>query len=293
MNLLKTVKGDITKITDVQAIVNAANQSLLGGGGVDGAIHRAAGPELLKECRTLHGCNTGEAKITKAYQLPCDYVIHTVGPVWTGGGNREEELLASCYYQSMQLAFEHGIRTIAFPSISTGVYRFPVELAAKIAVETVREFLQEHQDSFDLVEWVLFDSYTESVYEREVNKPYLSFYKSIVDQDRASVVICNLNHEIIYMNPVAVQNYAKRGGEKLIGRSLLNCHNQESREKIQKVIDWFAEDESHNIVYTFHNEKQNKDVYMVALREAGKLIGYYEKHEYRNAETMKLYDLWR
>ncbi len=293
MNLLKTVKGDITKITDVQAIVNAANQSLLGGGGVDGAIHRAAGPELLKECRTLHGCHTGEAKITKAYQLPCDYVIHTVGPVWTGGGNREEELLASCYYQSMQLAFEHGIRTIAFPSISTGVYRFPVELAAKVAVETVREFLQEHQDSFDLVEWVLFDSYTESVYEREVNKPYLSFYKSIVDQDRASVVICNLTHEIIYMNPAAVQNYAKRGGEKLIGRSLLNCHNQESREKIQKVIDWFAEDESHNIVYTYHNEKQNKDVYMVALREAGKLIGYYEKHEYRNAETMKLYDLWR
>lgn len=95
------------------------------------------------------------------------------------------------------------------------------------------------------------------------------------------------------MNPAAVQNYAKRGGEKLIGRSLLNCHNQESREKIQKVIDWFAEDESHNIVYTYHNEKQNKDVYMVALREAGKLIGYYEKHEYRNAETMKLYDLWR
>ena len=120
----------------------------------------------------------------------------------------------------------------------------------------------------------------------------ISFYKSIVDQDRASIVICNLKHEIIYMNPAAVNSYAKRGGDKLIGRSLLDCHNQESRDKIQKVVDWFAADESHNLVYTFHNEKQNKDVYMVALREDGRLIGYYEKHEYRNAETMKQYDLW-
>lgn len=119
-----------------------------------------------------------------------------------------------------------------------------------------------------------------------------SYYKSIVDQDRASVVICNLKHEIIYMNPAAVHNYSKHGGDKLIGQSLLYCHNPESREKIQQVIDWFAADENHNIVYTFHNVKQNKDVYMVALRDAGKLIGYYEKHEYRDAETMKLYDLW-
>lgn len=127
----------------------------------------------------------------------------------------------------------------------------------------------------------------------QVNRnAYLSFFKSIVDQDRASVVICNLEHEIIYMNPAAVSSYGKRGGDKLIGRSLLECHNQESGEKIQQVIDWFAADESHNIVYTFHNEKQNKDVYMVALRDEGKLIGYYEKHEYRNAETMKPYDLW-
>lgn len=170
--LIKTVKGDITKITDAQAIVNAANSSLLGGGGVDGAIHRAAGPELLDECRLLGGCKTGQAKITKAYNLPCDYIIHTVGPVWNGGEKDEAVLLANCYYNSMTLAVEKGIRTIAFPSISTGIYHFPVQLAARIAVGTVARFVEENTGKIDMVEWVLFDDNTYAVYEEEVDKYY-------------------------------------------------------------------------------------------------------------------------
>lgn len=170
--MLKTVKGDITKIMDVQAIVNAANESLLGGGGVDGAIHRAAGPQLLEECRTLHGCQTGEAKLTRGYNLPCDYVIHTVGPVWHGGANGEPEKLASCYFNSLKVAKENGIRTVAFPSISTGIYGYPVEMAAKEAVRAVCRFLEQFPDTIDMVEWVLFDDRTLAAYEREVDKLY-------------------------------------------------------------------------------------------------------------------------
>lgn len=168
--MLKTRKGDITKITDVQAIVNAANESLLGGGGVDGAIHRAAGPQLLEECRTLHGCPTGEAKLTKGYRLPCDYVIHTVGPVWRGGTNGEPQKLASCYFNSLKVAVENNIRTIAFPSISTGIYGYPVEKAAKEAVGAVRRFLEQFPGTIDLVEWVLFDDRTFAAYESEVGR---------------------------------------------------------------------------------------------------------------------------
>lgn len=167
---IQLVQGDITKIADVEAIVNAANNSLLGGGGVDGAIHRAAGPELLKECRTLHGCETGEAKLTGAYRLSCKYVIHTVGPIWRGGHHGEAELLANAYRNSLQVAADHGIRSIAFPSISTGVYRYPLDQAAAIAVKTVSEFCEDHEGQMDVVRFVLFDADTLQAYARVVDE---------------------------------------------------------------------------------------------------------------------------
>ena len=167
--VMRLVQGDLTKISDVDAIVNAANKTLLGGGGVDGAIHRAAGPELLEECKSLHGCETGEAKLTGAYHLPCKYIIHTVGPVWHGGNHQEAQLLAACYRNSLQLAVDHQIRSVAFPSVSTGAYNYPVEEAAKIAVRTVNQFIEEHPGKLDLVEWVLFNRQTYAAYEKELN----------------------------------------------------------------------------------------------------------------------------
>jgi O-acetyl-ADP-ribose deacetylase (regulator of RNase III) len=157
---LQIIEGDITTLP-VDAIVNAANNSLLGGGGVDGAIHRAAGPGLLAECRTLGGCATGEAKITGGYDLPARHVIHTVGPVWHGGGQGEIELLARCYRNSLALAHEHRLRTIAFPSISTGAYGFPIRRAARIALRTILAFL-DHHPNFDQV---LCVCYSRSDYE--------------------------------------------------------------------------------------------------------------------------------
>ena len=160
---IEIIQGDITK-QRVDAIVNAANTSLLGGGGVDGAIHRAAGPELLAECRTLHGCRTGEAKITGGYHLPARHVIHTPGPVWHGGGHNEPALLASCYRSCLTLASENGCRTVDFPSISTGVYHFPLDRAAEIAVNTIADFLEAHPE-IERVRMVCFDERTKSFYD--------------------------------------------------------------------------------------------------------------------------------
>ena len=153
--MINVIQGDITQL-EVDAIVNAANKSLLGGGGVDGAIHRAAGPELLEECKTLDGCETGEAKLTKGYNLKARYVIHTVGPVWNGGTRREDQLLANCYQNSLQLANEKGLKSIAFPAISTGVYRFPIDSACRIVLESIRNYLKS-DNSINEIYLVCFD----------------------------------------------------------------------------------------------------------------------------------------
>lgn len=169
MSRLCRIQANICML-EVDAIVNAANRTLLGGGGVDGAIHRAAGPELLEECRELGGCETGEAKITGGYRLPARHVIHAVGPVWSGGRKNEEELLAGCYRNALQLALSHHLKSVAFPAISTGVYRFPKKKAAEIAVKTAKDFLQSHP----LPEKILFVCFSEEdfkIYEEEGIEP--------------------------------------------------------------------------------------------------------------------------
>ena len=160
---IEIIQGDITK-QKVDAIVNAANTSLLGGGGVDGAIHRAAGPELLEYNKKLGGCPTGKAKISPGFKLPAKYIIHTVGPIWNGGNRSEDELLANCYKNCLKLAVENGIKTIAFPSISTGAYRFPLERAAKIALTETRKFVEKN-NSIEKIIFVCFDNETKMMYE--------------------------------------------------------------------------------------------------------------------------------
>ena len=165
---IRVIQGDITE-QEVDVIVNAANTTLLGGGGVDGAIHRAAGPELLEECKTLNGCKTGEAKITKGYDLPANYVIHTVGPVWNGGDQNEPLLLANCYKNCLRLAVEFDAKTIAFPAISTGVYRFPIEQATEIAVAETKKFLEKNED-LDKVVFVCFGDEIYNTYDLTLSR---------------------------------------------------------------------------------------------------------------------------
>jgi O-acetyl-ADP-ribose deacetylase (regulator of RNase III) len=175
INRINIILWDITNLK-VDAIVNAANKTLLGGGGVDGAIHRAAGPGLLEECRKLGGCNTGEAKITSGYNLPARYVIHTVGPVWHGGNDGEDELLAQCYRNSLKLAVDKGIKTITFPSISTGAYKFPVERAARIALMEIGKFLK-NDDSLEKVSIVCFDRKTLEAYQDAFGEVFEEVFK--------------------------------------------------------------------------------------------------------------------
>ncbi len=166
MKKIELYKGDITKLK-VDAIVNAANPGLLGGGGVDGAIHRAAGPQLLEECKRLKGCPTGEAKITNGYDLPARFIIHTVGPIWYGGTNDELNLLLSCYDKSLKLASKNKIKTIAFPNISTGVYRFPKDIAASIAIRTVKNFLSKNK-RFQKIIFAVFDEENYRIYKNKL-----------------------------------------------------------------------------------------------------------------------------
>jgi len=170
MTEIKVIKEDITELT-VDAIVNAANTSLLGGGGVDGAIHRKAGPKLLAECRELNGCNVGEAKLTKGYNLPSSYVIHTVGPMWAGGMKNEAEKLMNCYRNSLTIAKDHNLKSIAFPAISTGIYGFPLEDATEIAITATKQFLVENPHTgIETILFVCFDDRTKNIYDKKINK---------------------------------------------------------------------------------------------------------------------------
>ena len=228
MTGIEILKGDITKLK-VDAIVNAANTSLLGGDGVDGAIHRAAGYKLLEECEKLNGCKTGQSKITKGYNLPAKYVIHTVGPIWYGGNNKEGELLKSCYITSLNLAKEYGIKTIAFPAISCGAYGFPLEDACKIALDTVKDFISN-------------DNFLEKVIFIDINDTVIETYERI------------LNHPMThkYLNR---ENYSDLGREvfdrlkKIWDQDdflICTMNNLDTEEKLQKMLDFLIETGTNN-----------------------------------------------
>lgn len=211
---IQIVQGDITKQTDVEAIVNAANKSLLGGGGIDGTIHRAAGKELLAECRTLGGCNTGESKITGAYNLPCKYVIHTVGPIYRDGNQDEALLLASAYRNCMKLALSKGIRSLAFPAISTGRYSYPLKEATEIALKTVIEVYKSSIDAFDLVRFVVPDSKAKKVYDDVVQTIKSTDVFNVKDNER----------------PIDVKDFVVR-------RSVFKCmHNEHELKTVIGIV---------------------------------------------------------
>lgn len=224
---MKAIQADITKL-EVDAIVNAANSSLLGGGGVDGAIHRAAGPDLVHECRVLGGCKTGEAKITRGYRLPARHVIHTVGPVWRGGAHGEPELLASCYRSSLGLAIQHELRSIAFPCISTGIYGYPAEKAAAIAVATVRDFLGSHDDYFD----VTFCCFSVSD---------LKFYQSLIGK--------NVRCDSCARFPIPTSHFEELGTSRLRHGTLYRCN------ACGALIEFISEERGHQFLSDYESGK--------------------------------------
>ncbi len=221
MTKIEIVSGDITRL-QVDVIVNAANSSLLGGGGVDGAIHRSAGSELFSACKLLNGCNAGEAKITPGFRLPSPYVIHTVGPVWKGGGNDENQTLASCYQKSLRLASENNLRTIAFPNISTGIYGFPKSLAAKIALETVRDYLANHIE-IERVLFCCFDEENLALYKGAVSELVL-FEKVVSEQD---IILTSKLASIIWN-----EHYVPMIGQEQVDYMLSNLQSPEAIEKL-------------------------------------------------------------
>lgn len=246
---LKIILGDITKV-ETTAIVNAANTSLLGGGGVDGAIHRAAGPKLLEECRGLYGCKTGQAKITKGYHLPADYVIHTPGPCYSDGNHQEEELLESCYKSCLNLAIEHNIYDISFPSISTGIYRFPLEKAAEIAIRTIHQYPQMD------ITIVCFDEKTKQAYEK-------AEFDYKMSNDNVYVEYCNLPMKIAFQNKELVEQIQELITTKERDFELLKYSNSTFRQMIYLDKECKLSKEVCRKVFDCMKEQDKKNPYLL------------------------------